>query len=172
MTRQDHDPDDAVKQMVQEAKDADQESTFFSEVVKPNTVEGANGGIEIYFNRDLTRDDVEKITQYINEGKLGAGFTFATDFRFAERTSKGAEVGDYVGLRVQYIPEFGGGQEGMAEAVKKMFKIIDSAPDDMDFVSNIRYTEYDTEVFFRDAGDYDAELAGSVRDGRRAGWRR
>jgi len=172
VTRQDHDPDDAVKQMVQEAKDADQESTFFSEVVKPNTVEGANGGIEIYFNRDLTRDDVEKITQYINEGKLGAGFTFATDFRFAERTSKGAEVGDYVGLRVQYIPEFGGGQEGMAEAVKKMFKIIDSAPDDMDFVSNIRYTEYDTEVFFRDAGDYDAELAGSVRDGRRAGWRR
>ena len=172
VTRQDHDPDDAVKQMVQEAKDADQESTFFSEVVKPNTVEGANGGIEIYFNRDLTRDDVEKITQYINEEKLGAGFTFATDFRFAERTSKGAEVGDYVGLRVQYIPEFGGGQEGMAEAVKKMFKIIDSAPDDMDLVSNIRYTEYDTEVFFRDAGDYDAELAGSVRDGRRAGWRR
>ena len=172
VARQDHDPSDVVKQLVQEAKDADQESTFFSEVVKPNTVEGANGGIELYFNRDLKREDVEKITEYINKQKLGAGFTFATDFRFAERTSQGAEVGDYVGLRVQYIPEFGGGQEGMAEAIDKMQALVDTAPEDMDFISNIRYSEYDTEVFFRDAGDYDAELTGSVRQSRKASWRR
>ena len=172
VTRQDHDPDDVVKQLVQEAKDANQESAFFSEVVQPNTVEGANGGLEIYFSRDLDKEDVSKLTQYINDQKLDVGFTFATDFRFAEKSSKGAEVGDYVGLRMQYIPEMGGGKVGMDEAIDKMLSIVDMAPNDMDFINNIRYAEYDTEVFFRDKGDYDAELAGSVREGRKAGWRR
>jgi len=60
----------------------------------------------------------------------------------------------------------------MAESVKKMRSLINNAPDDMDFISNIRYAEYDTEVFFRDSGDYDAELTGSVRRGRKGGWRR
>ena len=172
VTRQDHNPDDVVKQLVQEAKDANQESTFFSEVVKPNTVEGANGGMEIYFNRDLKKGDVDKLIGYINKQNLGVGYTFATDFRFAERTSKGADVGDYVGLRMQYIPELGGGQGGMKEARKKMRRVINKASNDMDFISNIRYAEFDTEIFFRDKGDYDAELTGSVRGGRRGRWRR
>tara|TARA_R100000995_G_scaffold30176_3_gene13426 strand:- start:5600 stop:8848 length:3249 start_codon:yes stop_codon:yes gene_type:complete len=172
VTRQDHNPDEVVKQLVQEAKDANQESTFFSEVVKPNTVEGANGGMEIYFNRTLEKEDVDKLIGYINKQNLGVGYTFATDFRFAERTSKGADVGDYVGLRMQYIPEFGGGKKGMLEARDKMQDLVEQAPKDMDFISNIRYAEFDTEVFFRDKGDYDAELTGSLRQSRRARWRR
>ena len=43
--------------------------------------------------------------------------------------------------------------------------------DDLDFVANAQYVEYDTEIWFRDNGDYDAELGGSLPASRRARWR-
>ena len=172
VARENHDPQDAVKQLVQEAKDANQESAFFSEVVEPGTVEGANPGMEVYFSRTLDEDEVDRVTELINKSGLDVGFTFATDLRFAERQAGGAAVGDYVGIRMQYIPEFGGGAEGALEATDKVQDLLRSLPDDVDFVSDVQYVEYDTEVFFRDAGDYDAELTGSVRQSRRAAWRR
>ena len=172
VARENHDPQDAVRQLVQEAKDANQESAFFSEVVDPGTVEGANPGMEVYFSRTLDESEVDRVTELINQSGLDVGFTFATDLRFAERQAGGADVGDYVGIRMQYIPEFGGGAEGALEATDKVQDLLRSLPDDVDFVSDVQYVEYDTEVFFRDAGDYDAELTGSVRQSRRAAWRR
>lgn len=170
VAREDHDPSDMVRQLVQEAKDNNQESAFFSEVVKPGTVEGANPGMEIYFNRTLSRQEVEALTKIINQAEIDVGFTFATDLRAAERFAGGTETGNYVGLRMQYIPEFGGGAEGAEAASDKMQDFVEKILES-DYVSTAQYQEYDTEVWFRDNGDYDAELAGSGRQGRRAAWR-
>jgi len=172
IARENHDPQDAVRQMVQEAKDANQESAFFSEVVAPGTVEDANPGLEVYFNRVLTEEEVDKVTEFINSTKVDVGFTFATDLRQAQMEAGGEQLDNFVGVRLQYIPELAEkGQKGSQEATDKILDLVDLLPEDMDFVSSAQYTEYDTEIFFRDAGDYDAELTGSVRQGRRAKWR-
>ena len=71
---------------------------------------------------------------------------------------------------MQYIPEFGGGAEGAEAASDKMQDFVEKILES-DYVSTAQYNEYDTEVWFRDNGDYDAELAGSGRQGRRAAWR-
>ena len=172
IARENHDPQDAVRQMVQEAKDANQESAFFSEVVAPGTVDDANPGLEVYFNRVLTEEKVDKFTKFINSTKVDVGFTFATDLRQAQMEAGGEQLDSFVGVRLQYIPELAAkGQKGSQEATDKIQDLVDSLPEEMDFVSSAQYTEYDTEIFFRDAGDYDAELTGSVRQGRRAKWR-
>ena len=170
VAREDHDPADMVRQLVQEAKDNNQESAFFSEVVKPGTVEGANPGMEIYFNRSLSRQEVDALTKIINQAEIDVGFTFATDLRAAERFAGGTETGSYVGLRMQYIPEFGGGAEGADAARKRMFGFIEKVTEN-DYVSTAQYNEYDTQGWFRDIGDYDAELAGSFTGSRRPAWR-
>jgi hypothetical protein len=162
IARENHDPEDMMRQLVQEAKDSDQDSAFFSEVVKPGQVADANPGVEIYFNRTLGKDEIEKITEIINDQNLNVGFTYATDLRFAERQAGGADTGDFVGLRLQYIPEFApDGKEGIQAAQDKMEDLIISLPEQMDFISNIQYNEYDTRVFFKD--DYDEYLAGNLR---------
>ena len=174
VARQDHDPADVVRQVVQEAKDTNQESAFFSEVVKPGTVEGANPGLEIYFKRKLVAKDVNKLTKMINKLEIDTGFTFTTDLRQANRQAAGAESETYVGVRMQYVPEFGGGEQGRKAAEEAIIngrkKLLEDK--DLDYIANADYIEYDTEVFFRDKGDYDAELTGNLRSNRRASWRR
>jgi hypothetical protein len=166
VARENHDPEDVIRQLLQEAKDANQESVFFSQVVPSGTVENANPGMEVYFNRSLTEYDVDKFTKMINAANLDVGFTYSTDLRYAQRVAGGAQLDNFVGIRMQYIPEFGGGEMGGIEARKQIRRLINTLPDEVDFVSDIQYAEYDTKVFFRDNGDYDAELTGSVPGSR------
>lgn len=172
VTRQDHNPADVVRQIVQEAKDTKQESAFFSEAVKPGTVEGANPGMEIYFNRKLEPDEVKELTKLIVKLEIDTGFTFTTDLRQADRQAAGAESKTYVGVRMQYIPEFGGGEQGRLTAIDAIMGGKEKLLKDLDYIANADIVEYDTEVFFRDKGDYDAELTGVLRSGRKAAWRR
>ena len=160
VARQDHNPDEVITQLVQEAKDAKQESVFFSEAVRPNTVEGANPGMEIYFNRKLGQRDVRNLTKILNKLKVDTGFTFATDFRLAEKVAGGADTGSYVGLRMIYIPEFGGGQKGAQAVIDRINTVKETLLKKLDYIASADYLEYDTKVFFE--GDYDAVLAGSL----------
>ena len=41
-------------------------------------------------------------------------------------------------------------------------KGIDLLKNKLDYVSTARYTEYNTQVWFRDSGDYDAFLTGNL----------
>jgi hypothetical protein len=167
VTKQNYNPNPTFRKMVEEAKLRDQESTFLSEVVKPGTIENANPGLEIFFTKKVGPDVVKRLTETINQLDVDAGFTFVTDFRAKNRAAGGENVGEYVGLRVQYIPEFGGGIEGMPSARSKMYAAIDNISE-FDGVSSARYVEYDTEVLFRD--QYDGYLAGSVSRGAKAAW--
>lgn len=166
VARENHDPEDVIRQLVQEAKDANQESAFFSEVVPVGRFENANPGMEVYFNRSLTEQEVDRVTEIINAANLDVGFTYSTDLRYAQRVAGGTQLDDFVGVRMQYIPEFGGGQLGAKEAREQIRRLINTLPDEVDFLSGIQYTEYVTKVFFRDNGDYDAKLTGSVSGSR------
>jgi hypothetical protein len=167
VTRQNYDPMPTFRKMVEEAKARNQDSTFLSEVVEPGTIPDANPGIEVYFTKKFAPDQMDRITKMINGLGVEAGFTFVTDFRAKNRLSGGENVGEYVGVRMQYIPEFGNGIEGAAKARKKMYDVIEQISE-FDGVSTARYVEYDTQVAFN--GDYDAILAGSLPGDRRATW--
>ena len=173
VARQDHNPAEIMRQVVQEAKDANQESAFFAEVVQPGTIPDANPGMEVYFNRTLTKDEVDELTKKVNQLGLDVGFTYATDTRYAQRMAAGAESETYVGLRMQYIPELAAGRDDAEATLKAMDDMVEKVGelDDLDFVANAQYVEYDTEIWFRDNGDYDAELGGSLPASRRARWR-
>ena len=171
IARADHNPDDFVKQLVQEAKDANQDSVFLSEVVKPGTMADANPGLELTFDRILSAEDVKKFTLELDKQGLKYGFTFVTDFKAATRARGGAEGNEYTGLRIQYIPELAG-DAGKGNAARDMVTQGIKLVKDYDFVARGDYREYDTEIWFNAKGDYDAELTGSVRNSRRAGWRR
>lgn len=167
VTRQTFDPNPTFRNMVEEAKKRNQESTFLSEVVEPGSIPNANPGVEVYFTKKVGPDVVDRLTQTINQLGVDAGFTFVTDFRAKNRAAGGENVGEYVGIRVQYIPEFGGGVEGSAAARKQMYDALENIAA-FDGVSSARYVEYDTQVLFKD--DYDAYLAGSLSGDRRAAW--
>ena len=170
VTRQDFDPNPTLRNMVEQAKKRNQDSTFLSERVEAGTVEGANPGIEVYFTKKLGQDEVERLTETINQLGVDAGFTFVTDFRAKNRAAGGENVGEYVGIRLQFIPEFSPkGVEGVAEAHLKMLDAIDNISA-FDGVSSARYIEYDTQVVFKD--QYDGYLTGNVPTGRQASWAR
>jgi len=168
VTRQNFDPNPTFRTIVEQAKKRNQESTFLSEVIEAGTNPNANPGLEIYFTKKVGPDVVDRVTQTINQLGVDAGFTFVTDFRAKNRAAGGENVGEYVGIRLQYIPEFGkNGVDGIPAAQKKMLEAIDTVSA-VDGVSSARYVEYDTQVLFRD--NYDGYLAGNVPDGRRAAW--
>lgn len=171
VARQGFDPMPLWQQMVKEAKARNQDSVFLSEVVEAGKIPDANPGVEIYFSKKVDEATADAITKRINELGVDAGFTYAVDVRQANRAAQnaGAAPGDFVGIRVQYIPEFGGGLEGRQTAIQKMLDLVEEVSATPG-VSNSRYVEYDTQVAF--GGDYDAILAGSLPDGRRAAWTR
>jgi hypothetical protein len=167
VTRQTFDPQPVFTDMVAQAKKRDQDSVFLSEAVPVGTVKGANPGIEVYFTKKVDDATAEKLTKIINELKVDAGFTFVTDYKAKNRAAAGENVGEYVGIRLQYIPEFGGGVEGISTAHDKMLNAINQITS-FDGVSSARYVEYDTQVLFRD--QYDGYLAGNLPEGRKAQW--
>lgn len=169
VTRQNFDPMPLWKQMVREAKRRNQDSVFLSEVVPPGTLETANPGVEIYFRKKVDEATADAITKRINQLGVDAGFTYAVDVRQADRAAQkaGKAPTEFVGIRVQYIPEFGGGIEGAKQARTRMYDLINELTN-VPGVSNARMVEYDTQVAF--GGDYDAILAGNVSGGRQAQW--
>jgi hypothetical protein len=170
VTRQDFDPTTAWQSIVNEGKRRNQQAVFLSEVVSPGSMDDANPGMEVYFKKKLDDKAVESLTKIINELGVDAGFTFVTDFRSKNRLAGGAPQGEYVGLRLQYIPELGkNGIEGAAEAKKKMVDAIEQISK-FDGISNAKYVEYDTQVAMEN--EYERHLAGDVPFGRRAAWHR
>jgi hypothetical protein len=92
---------------IKEAKDNNQKDVFFSRRLSPeeaNQNPNARPGTEIYFQN---RKDMQEILPILDEfTKRGTdGFTFTTDLRHRERVSGGADTPDYVGVRLQYVPE-------------------------------------------------------------------
>ena len=169
VTRQNFDPANTWKSIVGEGQRRNQQAVFLSEVVSPGAVENANPGMEVYFTKKLDDKATESLTKIINELGIDAGFTFVTDFRAKDRLAGGAPHGQYVGLRLQYIPELGGNPGGSEKAKDDMLRAIEKITN-FDGVSHAKYVEYDTQVAMED--EYERHLAGHVPQGRQAAWHR
>jgi hypothetical protein len=169
VTRQNFDPANTWKSIVSEGQRRNQQAVFLSEVVSPGVVENANPGMEVYFTKKLDDKATESLTKIINELGIDAGFTFVTDFRAKDRLAGGAPHGQYVGLRLQYIPELGGSPGGSEKAKDDMLRAIEKITN-FDGVSHAKYVEYDTQVAMED--EYERHLAGHVPQGRQAAWHR
>lgn len=169
VTRQNFDPANTWKSIVSEGQRRNQQAVFLSEVVSPGAVENANPGMEVYFTKKLDDKATEALTKIINELGIDAGFTFVTDFRAKDRLAGGAPHGQYVGLRLQYIPELGGSPGGSEKAKDDMMDAIEKIAN-FDGVSHAKYVEYDTQVAMED--EYERHLAGHVPQGRQAAWHR
>jgi|DEB0MinimDraft_3_1074331.scaffolds.fasta_scaffold10791_2 hypothetical protein len=169
VVRENFDPTDVTRRMVEVAKDADQDAAFISKVV-PNVTPDSRPGVEVYFrNRqgpEFARELSDKLTEYGVDG-----FTFITDSRVMDRA--GAQAGQAEeavaglnGLRFQYIPEFDMGRDAWLamkpserqarlDEMRELYEQIARGIDDPS-VSTVNLMEYETNVIER--GDYDEYL--------------
>lgn len=107
------DPKKWMSEIITQARDNNQKDVFFSKRLDPNAAlknPNARPGAEIYFQDATQMNDILPILQQFT--KRGQdGFTFTTGLRHQERISGGGDtpkkgfVPDYVGVRLQYVPE-------------------------------------------------------------------
>lgn len=166
VTRQDFNPANLERRLVEQGKAYDQDAVFISKVLRNSAHPNARPGVEIYFKQKITPQQMEMVTQKLREYGVD-GFTYVTDMRFNDRINVqaragGADTAGLNGIRFQYIPEFDDAYNAanraqiMAEKQKLFRSIVDDIMTNGN-VSDARLTYYDTKVFFR--SDYDAYLA-------------
>jgi hypothetical protein len=103
----DWNPTNWMASIISEAQKNNQYDVFFSKRLDPVELKinsNARPGVEIYFQN---RKDMDEILPILDEfTRRGQdGFTFTTDLRNRERISGGEDSPDYVGVRLQYVPE-------------------------------------------------------------------
>lgn len=85
------------------AKDRTQQAIFISRVLSPNEEHpNARPGAEVYFKKNIGIDRVKAVMDSFTTKGLD-GFTLAVDPRAKPSSRPGQE---FIGLRIQYIPEF------------------------------------------------------------------
>jgi len=101
------DPSNWMRSVIEEAKGNNQKDVIFSRRLSPAEAEGnlnARPGVEIYFQDRASMEQMIPILEKFTNNGVD-GFTFATDLRLRERTAGGRDVPDYVGIRMQFVPE-------------------------------------------------------------------
>lgn len=154
VARQNFNPDQATKALVEAGRANDQDAVFLSKVVTPDTP-NARPGIEIYFDARKDPDFAKKIEQVLRDKEID-GVTFITDARVSDRPMEqvvtGEETAGLTGIRFQYIPEFD--SEFLPENAAKIFE--DKADEYLQVVKELSnfegisyadLTYYDTKVF-------------------------
>lgn len=98
------DPSALISDVAAAAKAKNQYDAFFSRVLAPNEP-SANWrpGIEVYFKTEKDADFAEEMINQITKNGID-GFTLIKDPREA-RGMTGEDTGNYIGLRLQYVPE-------------------------------------------------------------------
>jgi len=100
-------PSHWMGEIIAEAKGANQYDAFFSRRLSAS--EAANNanarpGVEIYFqDRKSMEAMLPVLEEFTTRGQ--DGFTFTTDLRLRERRAGGKDMPDYVGVRLQFVPE-------------------------------------------------------------------
>ena len=107
------DPVKWMSEIISQAKKNNQKDVFFAKRRDPITAmdnPNARPGVEIYFQDATQMNDIIPILQQFTQ-RGQDGFTFTTGLRHQERISGGSDVPkqgfvpDYVGVRLQYVPE-------------------------------------------------------------------
>ena len=107
IARQGWNPSELWQVMLEEARDARQESTFLSRVLRADeAIDPARHrpGLEIYFRSPIPRDKLDALIEKLNANGVDF-FTVIVDARRSTAARSGA-MADAVGIRMQYVPEF------------------------------------------------------------------
>jgi hypothetical protein len=107
IARQGWSPSELWQVMLEEARDARQESTFLSRVLRADeAIDPARHrpGLEIYFRSPIPRDKLDALIEKLNANGVDF-FTVIVDARRSTAARSGA-MADAVGIRMQYVPEF------------------------------------------------------------------
>lgn len=101
------DPRTWMAAVIREAQANNQYDVFFSKRLSPELAQtnpNARPGVEIYFRDRKTLDQALPILEEFTK-RNADGFTFVTDLRLRERELGGKEAPDFVGVRMQWVPE-------------------------------------------------------------------
>ena len=187
------DPSKWMESVIEEAKANNQKDAFFSRRLSPTEAldhPNARPGVEIYFQDAAQMNDILPILEkFVQNGQ--DGFTFTTGLRLQDRLAGGSDVAktgfvpDYVGVRLQYVPEikmrfddeFRAGAakdpkvlyDDMQNARRNMMKAINALENNPNGVKVVdaRMHNYDTLVVGKES--YDQFLEGIKNPSQSAG---
>jgi len=169
VAREDFNPENLTKTIVNLAKKYNQDSVFISKVVPADT-EGALPGAEIYFRSKQGSDFIQQITTALREKGID-GFTFITDARQADsaavQAGTDADTAGLVGFRFQYIPEFDELYDGtnLAQRIEKMqdlyIETVKKLSKNND-ISLANMTYYDTTVYVNRSNPDTSWIKGGI----------
>ncbi|CAB4164965.1 hypothetical protein UFOVP824_14 [uncultured Caudovirales phage] len=181
VARSNWDPTGLWRVMVEKARDAKQESTFLSRVLrKDEAIDPTKHrpGLEIYFRSPVSRDKLDSLIAKLNAAGVDF-FTVIVDSRRSGEARSGA-MSDAVGIRMQYVPEYmhrygieelAGLSDSelatkMEEREKEWLALAEQAMQVMPEISFAGVFWHETRVAFADA--YQEELnaiAGTTTEG-------
>lgn len=119
--------------VIREAQANNQYDVFFSKRLSPELAQtnpNARPGVEIYFRDRKTLDQALPILEEFTK-RNADGFTFVTDLRLRERELGGKEAPDFVGVRMQWVPEIRSRwDEDFRNAVEADPAVLDSTADE------------------------------------------
>lgn len=165
--------------MLKRAKAANQDSTFLSRILRVGEIVDPlyhRPGVEIYFRTSIEPSKLQQIIDKLRAKNVDM-FTVIVDGRRLPGTMAG-EMGNAVGVRFQYIPEFdqryGGNltnlsddelRETVSSKAAEMERIVAAVLADVPEVSSALQLWHETRVAF--ASQYDEEIrnAGTVAVG-------
>jgi hypothetical protein len=119
--------------VIREAQANNQYDVFFSKRLAPDQAQvnpNARPGVEIYFRDRKTLDEALPILEEFTK-RNADGFTFVTDLRLRERELGGQQAPDFVGVRMQWVPEIRSRwDEDFRNAVEADPGVLDTASDE------------------------------------------
>lgn len=153
VTRSGFNASDLVGKLVQVGKANNQDAVFVSKVVNETHPNG-RPGVELYFAKRKDAEYIKEVTEYIRQMFNVDGFTAITDARFRDRVDlqvgTNAETAGLNGIRLQYIPEFAGGEfnevtkKAMTLNYGRMVIALEKRYPDINFT---KVMHYDTTVY-------------------------
>ena len=173
-------PNKWVADLATVAKEKNQWDVLVSKVLNLDEALGtdnARPGVEVYFADQKSLDQVLPVIEKMTEKGID-GFTFVVDPRARMKGAAGADVGEYVGVRIQYVPEISmrydeGLRKMAAENPEQIRAIMKDKTDVMaDLVSDLSKAEgvlsahhFDYDSFVMGKENYDDYIAGAAGGG-------
>lgn len=157
-----------------------QKSTFVARVIKDWEKDNLNArpGLEIYFDRKLTPEEVQPIMDYLEARKIN-GFTAVIDQRAKPNPMPGAGEPDFLyGVRFMYIPEYNDKKrerddwDAEAAEIQEVLRASYAEIAKIPGVRSVLMAQYDT-VVLKTGEDYDERGVIETSAGREfaEGWR-
>ncbi|MCX7590981.1 MAG: hypothetical protein N2255_05065, partial [Kiritimatiellae bacterium] len=176
------DPFNLISAVARVAKNRKQKTVFISRVLRPHEKsDNARPGLEVYFRTGVSLEAATQVADQLR-GLQVDGFTFVVDQRESLRTAPGGDPQQFIGLRVQYVPEYdamwneearrvlgSGDEKAIRNWMEDRAAVMQEAVLEISENESVAYANvvrYDTLVLFQ--GDYDGYVGRRAEERHRA----